>query len=218
MVMLILQFHTSFLRSTTDSDNDDIYYLFNWGDFTTTRAPEGNGYISSGAEVSANNTWTCPGTYYVKVMAEDVHGARRSSRVLKVVISKYKPSKPSGQTSGKINIEYTYTSSTTHPFYMFIFDWGDGTNSGWVIKQPIDSTVINASHTWTQNRSYRVKVKAKGIRNIESDWSDTLIVTIGPKDKSTKILCFNFLQRLTGRFPLLVWLFQFLASDRLSNL
>jgi hypothetical protein len=69
----------------------------------------------------------------------------------------------------------------------YLYDWGDGTTSNWVKQQ--DSGDGVATHTWTLRGTYEVKVKAKDIYGVESDWSEPLPITM-PK---------NLL--LEGRFP-----------------
>jgi hypothetical protein len=95
-----------------------------------------------------------------------------------------KPSKPTGETNGKYEEEYTYSTITTDPQsdkILYFFDWGDGTDSGWV--GPFDSgTSGEASHTWTKKGSYSIKVKAKDTDGHESEWSDPLSVSM-PKIK-----------------------------------
>jgi hypothetical protein len=90
------------------------------------------------------------------------------------------PQKPSGQTSGKINVEYTYTTITTDPNHDQIYynwSWGDGTTSGWL--GPYDSgELTQAKHTWTKKGSYGIKVKAKDIHGAESNWSESLPITM----------------------------------------
>ncbi len=60
----------------------------------------------------------------------------------------YKPSRPIGSSSGNINEEYTYISSTIDPdedVLYYLFDWGDGTSSDWL--GPLESGEdCNASH------------------------------------------------------------------------
>ena len=98
-----------------------------------------------------------------------------------------KPSKPSGPVNGNTGISYTYSTSTTDPnndkvYYMF--DWGDGTNSGWI--GPFNSgSAGSATKTWNKQGTYEVKAVAKDIHGKLSDWSDPLTVTL-PRTKSTK--------------------------------
>ena len=109
-----------------------------------------------------------------------------------------KPATPSGTTNGKINVEYTYTSSTTDANgdqLYYLFNWGDGTDSGWVGPY-VSGVTASAKHTWTEKGDYEIKVKAKDIDGAESVWSDPLPVTM-PRNKA-----FNF------NFNLLSWLFE----------
>jgi len=58
--------------STTDPENNQLYYLFNWND--------GNnsgwlGPYSSGETALSSHSWSTPGIYEIKVKAKDSHGA-----------------------------------------------------------------------------------------------------------------------------------------------
>ena len=113
-----------------------------------------------------------------------------------------KPSKPIGLETGKIGENYAYTSSTIDPnndkiFYMF--DWGD-TTSGWL--GPYESGIIcEANHTWTEKGSYEIKVIAKDINGLVSDWSDPIEVSM-PKSKSyLGNMLQLFFKRIFQNFP-----------------
>lgn len=90
------------------------------------------------------------------------------------------PQAPTGETNGETGESYTYATSTTDPntdnvFYWF--EWGDGTNSGWV--GPYSSGEQgSASHSWATAGTYDVKVKAKDSEGAESAWSTITQVTI----------------------------------------
>jgi len=61
----------TYSTSTIDSNGDEIYYMWDWGDNTTT------GWIgpfNSGETVKMNHTWKEKGTYMVRVKAKDVSG------------------------------------------------------------------------------------------------------------------------------------------------
>jgi hypothetical protein len=91
-----------------------------------------------------------------------------------------KPDKPSGETNGKINVEYTYTTRTVDiegDMVWYWLDWDDGTNSGWIGPYP-SGAIASAIHTWTTEGSYNIKVKAVDSSNNESDWSDPLPITM----------------------------------------
>ena len=117
-----------------------------------------------------------------------------------------KPSTPNGPPSGEAGIEYTYKSNTTDPDgdeIYYLFDWSDGTDSGW-IGPYISGDNASASHIWSKQGSYKIKVKAFDTYAYESEWSDPLPVSV-PKVKSVNL---PFLQRLIDQFPLLSWLLQ----------
>ena len=63
-----------------------------------------------------------------------------------------------------------------------MFDWGDGTDSGW-IGPYTSGDISNATHIWTKSGNYHVKVKAKDEFGAESYWSDPLSVSI-PKNRA----------------------------------
>jgi hypothetical protein len=90
------------------------------------------------------------------------------------------PTKPVGTTLGIWNIEYTYTSSTNDPNndqIYYLFDWDDGSNSGWL--GPFDSGVTGvASHIWTELGTYNVRVRARDVWGAGSTWSESLVVTV----------------------------------------
>ena len=105
-----------------------------------------------------------------------------------------KPSIPNGPSKGEIGVKYTYSTSTTDPQsdqVYYLFDWGDGTESGWLGPFPSGET-IEANHTWTKQKIYKIKVKAKDIIGYESVWSDKLAISI-PR---IKISSNNLLLRL----------------------
>ena len=98
------------------------------------------------------------------------------------------PLKPSTPVGGNLILEkgtiYGFTSKTTDPNgqpIWYWFDWGDGTNSGWV--GPVDSgDEGGALHAWLQNGLYEIRVKAKDLFDAESEWSDVRLGVV-PKTK-----------------------------------
>jgi len=83
-----------------------------------------------------------------------------------------------------------------------MFDWGDGTNSGWVGPYNSGQTA-SASHTWLIKGTYQIRVKAKDTTDLESPWSETLSITI-PRDRSyNNYRFFNFINRLSELIPII---------------
>ena len=115
-----------------------------------------------------------------------------------------KPTKPSGPTNGNKQTEHTYTTSTTDPKGSQVYywwEWGDGTNSGWLGPYESGETA-EAIHSWDKKGNYEIRVKAKHTEEIQSEWSDPLSVSM-PRNKTTTHLFPHFLERLIDRFPLL---------------
>jgi hypothetical protein len=100
----------------------------------------------------------------------------------------------SGPTDGKAGKEYTYSVVTTDPDgdqISYLFDWGDGTNSGWT--DFVDSEIqVAASHIWSRGE-YMIKVKARDIHGTESNWA-TFKISM-PKNRVINTTFQNFLQK-----------------------
>jgi len=96
--------------------------------------------------------------------------------------SSYPPEPPTvnGPIAGKPGMEYEYKAITTDPegdqiFYKF--DWGDGTDSGWI--GPYDSgQEATESHAWSEVGNYSLKVRAKDVNDSISYWSEPYPVQI----------------------------------------
>jgi hypothetical protein len=133
------------------------------------------------------------------------HGYGRINVYNALYNAPYQPLTPSGPLSGKKGTTYTYTSSAVDPdedsIYLW-FDWGDGTNSGWMGPYGSGNTG-SASHSWASDDTYDIKVKAKDIYDKEGPWSDTISVTIPRYKTINKII----LMRLLEKHPLLQKLF-----------
>jgi hypothetical protein len=83
-----------------------------------------------------------------------------------------------------------------------LFSWGDGTDSGWT--DPIASgKTVSASHVWTSEGTYEIKVKARDIPNFaESEWSDPLSVSMPRNRLINNPLFIEFIDGFMNRFPL----------------
>jgi len=176
----VLNVEYSFSSKTTEPDGDQIYYMFSWGDGTYS---EWLGPYNSGTTVTGSHPWSAVGSYDVKVKAKDVYGVQSSwSDSLTIsIVDNNPPNTPTinGPASGKPGVSYLYTFSTTDPegdnVYYYL-DWGDGTNSGW-LGPHVSGAQATATHSWSAEGTYTVKVKAKDIHDDESDW-ETLDVTM----------------------------------------
>lgn len=90
------------------------------------------------------------------------------------------PDVPKGQTIGSIVKEYNYSFLATDPEHhqiYYLVDWGDSSNIEWF--GPYDSEMeISVTHAWNVKGSYEIRVKARDVNGMESDWSEPLIISM----------------------------------------
>ena len=91
----------------------------------------------------------------------------------------YTPSSPLGNSTTDINVENEYKIITSEVGSSWMFDWGDGTSTDWIVVGPTD-TEISRVHNWYSYGDYEVKVKHKNIYQTESAWSNPLTITVAP--------------------------------------
>jgi len=90
------------------------------------------------------------------------------------------PDAPDGPDEWIRDVECTFSAVATDPegeHVYYLFDWGDGTNSGWLGPYPSGQTV-DAEHAWSELGDYEVKVKAKDIWGVVSEWSEASVISI----------------------------------------
>jgi hypothetical protein len=195
-----------FSSMSTDPNNDQIYYMFNWDDGTTSAWL---GPYSSGLTVSDSHAWTAIGNYTIKVKAKDINGATSDwsePQMISIVLNDA-PDTPTvtGPTTGAPGKAYLYKMQTTDvngdDVYYFI-DWGDGTTTDWI--GPYNSGVVaSTTHSWSEKGTYNVKVKAKDVIGDESDWG-TLDITMPFEYRySFQIFLSHLFERFPHMFPLL---------------
>jgi len=103
-----------------------------------------------------------------------------------------KPNPPTGVISGNIKTEYTYMiDETTDPDnnekeIYYKFDWGDETSSRWLNRYWFEWGLMK--HSWKKQGNYNVRVKAKDIYGAESDWSDSLTISLTRDNNMTKLI------------------------------
>ena len=89
------------------------------------------------------------------------------------------PVTPSGPTNGIIDMSYSFATggsiSNLGHSVQYLFDWGDGTNSGWL---PVENSA--SSYSWASPGTYSVKAQARCAtdNSVVSGWSSTLTITI----------------------------------------
>ena len=136
-----------------------------------------------------------PGTYYLGAIVDDQNSVAESNESNNIAVASTgtvtifsnngpevvaPPGTPTGTNSGTISTTYTFSaqgavSSLGHSV-QYLFNWGDGTDSGWL---PVGTTSANKS--WNSPNTYLVKAQARCSTDtsVVSTWSGTLNVSIG---------------------------------------
>ncbi|MFH1013769.1 MAG: PKD domain-containing protein, partial [Thermoplasmatota archaeon] len=175
-----------YTTSTTDIDGDYVRYgldahndgiVDHWSTY----------YYPSGYTYSINITFYSVGTYYLRIKAEDEHGAQSNfSSALVVTVSganhaPNKPDTPSGPSTGIIGNSYTFSTKTTdsdNDTIKYGWDWnGDGTVDEWSGFMS-SGTTDTRSHTWTSAGIYNISVKAEDSKGGLSAFSTTKSIVI----------------------------------------
>jgi hypothetical protein len=185
----------TYTTSTTDIDGDQVKYGFDFDNDGVIKPGHWTGFLPSGATCSVKITYSGTGTRYLRVKAEDVHGAQSGfSPALTVVVSGANnppntPSTPSGPSSGNIGTSLTFSTSTTDPdgdTVKYGWDWdGDGTVDEWSGLISSGSTDTR-SHTWITPGTYAVQVKAEDSNGGQSAFSTPKTVTISSNSPPVK--------------------------------
>lgn len=115
-----------FSAVTTDPNNDEISYLFDWGDGTTSGWTD---WFPSGENATATHSFN-KGTYLVKVMARDVYFAESNwSEPVEVEISIEKSESPTS-----IDYEVIFTYIRGNGYLNWSYNWGKYRGEASLIK------------------------------------------------------------------------------------
>ena len=114
--------------------------------------------------------------------------------------SSYIPYPPKGSESGDIDTEYEYTINTIEAGSKWMFDWGDGTYSDWIVLEESES-FISQTHSWSEYGEYQVRIKYKPALRDESPWSSPLTVTISAPTDIDEDGWLNQIEEAYGKDP-----------------
>ena len=118
--------------------------------------------------------------YDIKTVEEWLAFGDPSLQIKAQSLPPQKPSAPSGPEEGRIGETYIFSASTSDPEeenLFYLFDWGNEENSGWI--GPFSSgELCEVEYSWTTQGSFSVRVKAKDIHGVQSEWSDSSIVSM----------------------------------------
>ncbi|MBU0496856.1 MAG: agmatine deiminase family protein [Candidatus Thermoplasmatota archaeon] len=200
-----------------DTTASMVYWKEDTGNWQTTaiQLTSGNTYQATITPQQNNATIS----YYIH--AEDIYGKTANHpfigapdphqftvEITQTNTPPEQPQRPTGQAQGKAGEPYPYETMTTDSngddvYYMW--DWGDGTTSDWLGPYTSGAT-CSFSHTWNEQGTYSIRVKAKDIHDAESEWSEPLSI----KMPVFTVTMTQILERLIQRFPILSQIFYFL--------
>jgi hypothetical protein len=197
-----------FTLVSTDPDEDDIYYLMDWGDESTS---EWIGPYLSGEVVTVSHIWENPDTYEIKAKAMDSHYAESewSEPHIITIAANQKPTSTTitGPILGFGGTEYEFNFVSTdpdgHDLYYRV-NWDDGDIEEWF--GPYSSgEVVKLSHSWKLKGSYWIKAWAKDTLGEESPQASYkfTVLTNANKEKTNYFVLSEVLVRLAERFPLM---------------
>jgi len=175
----------TYTTSAIDNEGNNIKYGWDWdGDGIV---DQWSNFLPSGETCSMSHIWNDAGIYYIRVKAQDEHGAESQwSEAYIVTISEPNqppatPSPPSGPTNVYVGVRYNYSAYTTDPdgdSIKYGWDWdGDGIVDQWSNFLPSGET-CSMSHIWNDVGIYSVKVKAMDEHGLETEWGEALVVVV----------------------------------------
>ena len=113
------------------------------------------------------------------------------------------PEKISGLKLGRAGAENSFmvrTSDVEKDMIYYLFDWGDGTSSGWVGLFESDETA-KVSHIWNEKGTYNIRVKAKDSSGAQSEWSDSVEIRLPLEKKLSKTKLTSYIEKQIEHFP-----------------
>jgi hypothetical protein len=166
----------------TDPNGDDIWYMVSWGDGTVPAWSVGH---PSGEQHVENHTYADSGTYFIKAKVKDAGNAESGwSDSVQVAIGHFRPNtpfRPTGTAACTTGVAYTYTTRAIHPnedSIAFQYNWGD--TLGPYGPMVASGAYFQTTHVFETLGTYIVRARAKDARGLESGWSNSLEVTVGP--------------------------------------
>jgi len=131
------------------------------------------------------------------------------------------PSLPEGKNLCLKQETYSYTTFTNDPegdSVYLLFDWDDGTSSGWT--GPFESgETVSLEHTWTKEGEYQLRAKTKDSTGSQNpEWSEILDIKVTQGAISSKAILKTTIQKLKDKFPILAFMMEnnFDSTNRLK--
>jgi hypothetical protein len=199
----------TFLTSTTDPDEDQLYYQFDWGDnnYSLWLGP-----YDSGETIEATNVWQDLGVYEVRVKAKDINKRVSDwSESVEVTINKnLAPSIPTidgpkiGVTGKPLTFTFSASDPDDHDIYYYII-WGDGTHDN-LFGPYTSGDEITLEHQFVKGGIMYMNVKARDIYGKEGETENYQLFILKSRAASNQFLL-RSIERFIESFPRLEFIF-----------
>jgi len=179
----------TYSSSTTDPEDEQIQYMFDWDANGSHEYSSWSSLINSGQTINMNKDWSSSGEYTIKVRAKDSSGLPSDwSDGFEVNVSGAgKPTTPVIKTrhnnfyNGTNYTFYAYADDPDGDNLYYLFDFGDPDytpdwQGPYHPSQPYNEIV--AEHSWKNKGLYELKVKAKDTSGEESEWSEPMAIRV----------------------------------------
>ncbi len=163
--------------SAGDPDGDDIRYVFNWDDDTTSETE----FVKSGEITVQSHAWNEPGEYNIRIKAIDDRDASSEWSEPLIMVVHIPPTAiisatPTEITEGE-HVSFSAESSRDSDGYIVYYGWDFGdrdTGAG-----------MNVEHTYSHSGHYTAALTVTDNDNLSA--SDTVGVTVKPRVLSISI-------------------------------
>ncbi len=163
----------TYITVSWDYDDDHIRYCFDWGEGTYSWSE----FMISNMSFSVTYSWGIPGSYSVRVLAQDEHGDNSSwSEPLTVVVASCNSSNASlivqvscpetGYINQTVFFNATGSISLSSTIISIAWDFGDGTQA----------SGLSVTHRYTKNGTYTVRLTITDAAG--NSITKTMVITI----------------------------------------
>ena len=152
------------------------HYIYNWD-------LDNDGQYDDATGSTASKSWSSEGTHTIGIeVIDDNSNTDADTANVDICRPNNAPNTPdiSGDTMFNVEDVCTFSAVTTdsdNDEVRYLFDWGDGSDSGWLGLYDSGDT-CTSGHFWVESGTYEVKVKAKDEKGAESSFSSILSVYI----------------------------------------
>jgi len=167
----------SFSLNTTDPENDNIYYLIDWGDETTT---DWTGPYNSGEQINVIHSWENIGFFEIKAKAKDTNDTESNWSEIYEIIIEGTSDQMKNNEKPCVMFGYGLDESISNTSIKFIdrstnvngsinrwhWDFGDGENSA--LQHP--------THTYPNNEIYTVTLTVWNENGLSNSTSEEINV------------------------------------------